>query len=199
MAITAAQISNKENKIKANTKRYVTLQSFLKRYPNKEDRFKYEWNKGVIEKFPRNMNRDQSLIQENILAFFYANPAFRQLGAFVVELDMYIATSDRTRRADMAFLTRTQMDNSLNGDLSVAPFVIEVILNNDKLNDTETKLQEYFENGVQVVWQILTFTKMVKVYTSLKKVTICLDADICSAAPVLNDFQIPANYIFGKI
>jgi Uma2 family endonuclease len=185
-------------KSQSKSKRMVTLEAFLKRYPNKEDRFKYEWNKGIIEKSPRTMNRDQSLIQENIMAFFYANPIFRQYGAFIVELDMYIPSEDRTRRADLAFLTRKQMQESLDGDVSVAPFVIEVISLNDKLGETETKLQEYFDNGVQVVWQILPITKTVKVYTSPKNVTICRDTDICSAAPVLADFQVTANYIFGK-
>jgi Uma2 family endonuclease len=198
MSAATAQPLQFIEKSQSKPKRLVSLESFLKRYPNKEDRFKYEWNKGIIEKSPRTMNRDQSLIQAQLAAYFYSNPSFRQLGDWIVELDMYIPSEDRTRRADMAFLTRKQMEESLYGDVSVAPFVIEVISLNDKLGDTETKLQEYFDNGVQVVWQILPNTKTVKVYTSPKQVTICRDADICSAAPVLADFQVTANYIFSK-
>ena len=180
------------------TKRLISLESFLLRYPNKEDAFKYEWNKGIVEKRPRTMNRRQASIQAELLACFYANPIYRKHFGFIVELDMYIPRADRTRRADMAFLTRQQMENSKKGDVSVAPFVIEVISSNDKLNETETKLNEYFENGVQVVWQILPLTETIKVYTSIKDVKICRSTDICSASPVMDEFQITVNQIFGK-
>ncbi len=179
-------------------KRLVSLQSFLAHYANKEDRYKYEWNQGVIEKTLRSMNRDQSIIQVALMAFFYSNPNFLTLGGLIVELDMYIPQVDRTRRADLAFLTKQQMEDSLKGDFSVAPFVIEVISTNDKFSEAETKLNEYFDAGVQVVWQVIPVTETVKVYTSPKNVTICSDSDICSAAPALADFQIPAHQVFGK-
>jgi Uma2 family endonuclease len=90
------------------------------------------------------------------------------------------------------------MEDSLKGDLSVAPFIIEVISNHDKLSEAETKLNEYFAAGVQVVWQVIPVTETVKVYTSPKQVTICSGSDLCSAAPVLAEFQIPAQQVFGK-
>ena len=197
MTASVAPISPSTEIAKKKPKRLISLSSFLKLYSNKEDRFKYEWHKGMIEKTLRTMNRDQSSIQAALLAYFYAHPNFKQMGGFIVELDMYMPTADRTRRADMAFLTRQQMANSKKGDTSVAPFVIEVISTNDKLSETETKLNEYFDNGVQVVWQILPITETVKVYTSAKQVKICRDEDICSASPVLPDFQITAKTIFG--
>ena len=151
MTATVAQSPPKNEKAAVKAKRLISLESFLSRYPNREDTFKYEWNKGIIEKTPRTMNRDHSTIQAGLLAYFYSNPSFRKYFGFIVELDMYIPSKDRTRRADMAFLTRQQMEDSKKGDVSVAPFVIEVISSNDKLNETETKLNEYFDNGVQVV------------------------------------------------
>jgi hypothetical protein len=36
----------------------------------------------------------------------------------------------------------------------------------------------------------------VKVYTSPRHVSICLGDDMCSAKPVLNDFEMPVNQIF---
>lgn len=179
-------------------KRLVSLQSFLEHYPNREDRYKYEWNRGVVEKTLRSMNRDQSIIQQALLAFFYANPALASQGALIVELDMYIPHIDRTRRAELGFLTRQQLEDSTKGDVSVAPFVIEVISTNDKLGEAETKLNEYFAAGVQVVWQVIPVTETVKVYTSPKRVTICSETDLCSAAPILADFQLPAHQVFGK-
>jgi hypothetical protein len=40
-----------------------------------------------------------------------------------------------------------------------------------------------------------TFFKRKKYFCSA---TICSDSDICSAAPALADFQIPAHQVFGK-
>jgi Uma2 family endonuclease len=195
MTASIAPYPSKVEKLTAKSKRLVPLESFFQQYSNREDGFKYEWNKGIIEKTPRTMNRDQSTIQEELLAYFYANPAFRKVCGFLVELDMYIPTAGRTRRADMAFLTRKQLEDSKKGDTSVAPFVIEVISSNDKINDVETKLTEYFDNGVQVVWQILPLLNMVKVYTSLNDVTICRGEDVCSAAPFLPDFKMKVKQI----
>ncbi len=178
-------------------KKAISLEAFLSLYSNREDDYKYEWHNGNIEKTPRTMNRDQSKIQEAILAYFYTHPQFRQEGAFLVELDMYIPTKNRTRRADMAFLTQPQMDETLKGDASVAPFVIEVISAFDKINEFETKLKEYFTNGVQVVWQIIPLSETVKVYTSVKNVKICQDDDVCSATPVLPTFQMTVQDILN--
>ena len=194
---TALQDPLVEKKV-ARKKRLVSLQSFLAHYANKEDRYKYEWNRGIIEKSLRSMNRDQSIIQEALNVYFYSNPAFRKLGGLIVALDMYLPHAERTRRADLAFLTRQQMGDSTKGDFSVAPFVIEVISTHDKISESETKLNEYFDAGVQVVWQVIPVTETVKVYTSPKQVTICSGSDICSAAPVLVDFQMPAHQVFGK-
>lgn len=178
-----------------NSKRFISLETFFSRYANREDGYKYEWHNGIIEKSPRTMNRDQSKIQEEILAYFYSNPSFRQQGAFIVEIDMFIPTANRTRRADMAFLTRQQMADSVKGDTSVPLFVIEVISMHDKINEFEDKLKEYFTNGVQVVWQIIPLSETVKVYTSVKNVKVCQDVDICSAAPVLLNFQMTVQDI----
>ena len=195
MTATIAQAPSKVEIKSEKSKRFISLESFFQRYSSREDGFKYEWNNGIVEKTPRTMNRDQSTIQEELLAYFYANPTFRNICGFLVELDMYIPTANRTRRADMAFLTRKQLIDSKKGDTSVAPFVIEVISGNDKINDVETQLTEYFDNGVQVVWQILPLLNMVKVYTSVNDVTICRGEDICSAAPFLPDFKIKVKQI----
>jgi Uma2 family endonuclease len=195
MTATIAQMPSKVDTRREKSKRLIPLEAFFQRYSNREDGFKYEWHNGIIEKTPRSMNRDQSTIQEELLAYFYSNPEFRPICGFLVELDMYIPTANRTRRADMAFLTRQQLEDSKSGDTSVAPFVIEVISSNDKINEVETKLTEYFENGVQVVWQIFPFIGIVKVYTSVKDVLICNGEDVCTAAPFLPEFRMRVNQI----
>ncbi len=192
MAAAQAYLEKKEI-----TKRTITLEKFLERYSNREDPFKYEWRKGTIEKKQRSMNRDQFYIYQNLLNTFIRTQAFAQKGMLMCEVDMYLPTYDRTRRADIAYLTSTQMAQSRDNKPSICPFVIEVISKNDQINEVSAKIIEYFENGIELVWVISPKVKKVEVYTSVKDVTICFGKDICSAFPVLPDFNISVNALFS--
>lgn len=187
----------KNTRSKTTSRRLVSLESFLARYTNREDPYKYEWNNGVVEKKPRTMNRDQLFIYQNLLKFFVRLKAFAEGAALICEIDMLMTSVNRTRRADIAYLTNVQMAASRNGEPSVCFFVAEVISKNDQINEVEEKLQEYFDNGVQVVWVIFPKLKQVKVYHSIRNIMVCFGEDICSAAPVLPDFKISVNDIFA--
>lgn len=182
---------------KPATKRQVSLESFVARYTNREDPYKYEWNNGIVEKKPRTMNRDQLYIFQNLLKHFISLHEFLAGAALICEVDMLMGSANRTRRADIAFLSENQMRASRNGELSVCSFVAEVISKNDQINEVEEKLAEYFDNGVQVVWVIFPKLKQVKVYHSIRDIQVCLGDDVCSAAPVLPDFSISVNDIFA--
>ena len=60
-AATAPQFQPKPARPRASKPRLVSLERFFENYTDREDPFKYEWNKGVVEKKPRTMNRDQFL------------------------------------------------------------------------------------------------------------------------------------------
>ncbi len=178
-------------------KRLISLDNFLEKYVNKEDSFKYEWNKGIVEKTDRTMNRNQFAIYRKLLNLFCKTTLFAQEGILMSEVDMYLPSVDRTRRADIAVLRGRQVDDSVSGEATVCPFVIEIISKNDQINEVEEKILEYFENGVEVIWIIFPKIKKVEVYTSIEDVKICFGNTICSAMPVLPDFNISVNDIFG--
>jgi Uma2 family endonuclease len=178
-------------------RRMISLEKFLERYSNREDPFKYEWNNGIVEKKDRTMNRNQFAIYRKLLKLFYKTAFFAQEGILMSEVDMYLPSIGRTRRADIAVLAGGQVDDSASGEATVCPFVIEVISKNDQINEVEEKILEYFKNGVQVVWVIFPKIKKVEVYTSIQDVKICFGDNICSAAPVMPDFNISVNEIFG--
>lgn len=48
-----------------------------------------------------------------------------------------------------------------------------------------------------MVWNIIPEQEVVYVYSSRKHVTICLEDDVCLAAPVLPDFKIAVNDLFA--
>lgn len=179
------------------SRRLISLQTFLERYANREQPYKYEWNKGVVEKKPRTMNRDQFLLLQKLMRLFTQTQAYSAMGELLAEVDMYLPRAERTRRADIAYLSGEQMRASRNGEPSVCPFVIEVVSKNDQINDMEDKKIEYFANGVQVLWIVFPQAQKVEVYQSPKNVTICFGDDICSAAPVLPDFEISVRELFA--
>ena len=176
-------------------KRLITLEKFLERYTNREDPFKYEWNNGIIEKKNRTMNRNQFLIIRALQNLFDTTLAKKEGGIITTEVDMFLPSVNRTRRTDLAYLSKQQMEESLDGFPSVCAFAIEVISKNDQINEVEEKIIEYFENGVQVVWVIFPKVKKVEVYTSIRDIKICFGDDICSAMPVMPDFNISVNDI----
>jgi Uma2 family endonuclease len=169
-----------------------TLEEFMAWEP--EDGFKYEWNDGEIIKFI-GMNKTQVFIYEALNQLFIEKGLWK-LGTFISEYDVQL-TGIQMRRPDIAFLSKDQIALTKQGEDEIPEFVIEVISGNDKANKVEEKTVEYFKAGVKVLWLIYPDNKTVQVYTSLKQAQICYDDDICSASPVLPDFEIKVNDIFN--
>lgn len=162
----------------------TTLEEFERWEPN--DGFKYEWNDGELIKFT-GMKRKHLRIIQILNLLFDTTQAKRQKALLICEQDVML-TGIQMRRPNMAFFTDEQINSE--GDEPIPEFCIEIISSNDQINDVKKKIKEYFKHGVRVVWVVLPEEEMVEVYTSVKDVTICLEQDICSAEPVLNDFKI---------
>lgn len=73
----------------------------------------------------------------------------------------------------------------------------EIISSNDKANKINKKIDEYFQAGMQVVWNIYPESNQVHVYTSPEDSTICRGKTICSGQPALHDFEISAEDLFA--
>jgi Uma2 family endonuclease len=135
MMTAVAQQEDNKSKIK----RLITLEKFLDRYTNREDSFKYEWKNGTIEKKDRTINRDQTKILQKLMRLFAKTKAYQSGGELINEVDMFLKTANRTRRADIVYMTAQQIEESESGDLTVCPFVVEVISKNDQINEVDTK------------------------------------------------------------
>lgn len=166
-----------------------TLDEFINWEPN--DGFKYEWNDGELIKFVGMKKKHLKLIQ--ILSLLFdTTKAKKEKGLLICEQDVML-TGIQLRRPDMAYFSDEQIKDEQ--EEPVPTFCIEVISTYDQLNDVKKKLIEYFKHGVRVVWVILPEHAMVEIYTSIKNVTICMGSDICSAHPVLDDFEISVDYL----
>jgi Uma2 family endonuclease len=170
----------------------TTLEEFMAWEP--EDGFKYEWNDGEIIKFA-GMNRKQIFIYE-VLNQKFIEKGLWKIGTLICEYDVQLS-GIQMRRPDITYLTKEQITATKQGEDEIPAFAIEVISGNDKANKVEAKIIEYFKAGVSVLWLIYPDNQTVQVYTSLKQAQICTDDDICSAKPVLEDFEISVNEIFA--
>jgi Uma2 family endonuclease len=128
---------------------------------------------------------------------FSKTKAYQNGGELIQEQDVQLS-GIQLRRPDLAFFNVDQINESLNDEEQIPEFVIEIISSNDQLNTVEDKVIEYFKAGVKVVWHILPRQKTVYVYTSRRDVKVCIENDVCSAAPVLTDFQINADQLFSE-
>lgn len=174
--------------------RPLTLEVFRKKYSDREDGFKYEFNNGIIEKTPNPMKVKQYHIVKNLTRKFIQTEAFKNGDELASELDQ-LTSATQLRRPDLALLTAQKLANN---DETVSEFVIEIISPTDSFEAVGAKVREYFAAGVRVIWQIVPAWETVYVFTSPTKITVCEGETMCSAAPVLPDFEMTAQAIFAK-
>lgn len=170
----------------------ATLQEFVEWEPN--DGFKYEWNDGELIQF-KGMDKKQVYIYDLLLNLFIEK-GYKKTGTLVSEYDVMLS-GIQMRRPDIAYLSSTQIKRAKQGADEIPALVIEIISGNDNINKVEAKITEYYKAGVQVVWLIFPEEQMVHVYTSRRTVKICLEEDICSANPVLPDFEVSIAALFA--
>jgi Uma2 family endonuclease len=156
--------------------------------------FKYEWNDGELIQFT-GINKTHLKLIRILNRLFLKTKAHQLGGELIPENDVHLS-GIQMRRPDLAFFNSEQIDKS-EDDEPIPEFAIEVISNNDQIYKVEEKIIEYFKAGMKVVWLIFPDTKSVHVYTSRKNVKICIENDICSAAPVLPEFEIGVDALLG--
>lgn len=157
------------------------------------DGFKYEWFDGELIKFQKMNIKKYFFFQ--VLMKLFIDKGLHQEGMLIAEPDVNL-TKTQMRRPDIAFFTNEQYKQGREGVDIIPEFVIEVISENDNVYKLEDKITEYFKAGVKVIWNILPHHECVYVYKSRKTVFICLEDDICSASPVLPDFELTVNNLF---
>ncbi len=175
-------------------KKVLTLQAFRRRYSEREDGYKYEYNEGEIEKTESKMKINQIHIVRNLTRRFLKTQAFASGDELILELEQ-MTSPVKLRRPDLAYV---KLGSIKTNDESIAEFVIEIISEHDNIKKVYKKLEEYFAADVKVVWLIFPDLDQVHVYTSIFDITICKGDKVCSAAPVLPDFDMTAAEVFAK-
>ncbi|GGM77517.1 hypothetical protein GCM10010967_06410 [Dyadobacter beijingensis] len=160
------------------------------------DGFKYEWNDGKIIRFGK-LKKKHLFIIRKLQQLFFRTAAFSGGGALIMEQDVMLS-GIQMRRPDLAFFNGAQIDASASTNEEPIPeFVIEIVSPTDDAEKVEEKLAEYFNTSVKVVWHIYPDNEVVYVYSSRKNVKICTELDVCSAYPVMEDFEISVRELFS--
>jgi Uma2 family endonuclease len=126
------------------------------------------------------------------------------LGTCVMEM-LFILDAERNlrRRPNVAFVSadRWPLDREIPtiGDWAIVPdLAVEVISPNDIFKDVITKLQEYFQYGVQLVWAVVPEAQQVYVYDSPTQVRILTVRDTLTGSKILPDFHLPLASLFQR-
>ena len=161
-----------------------------------EQEFGYEFaNKKVIQK---EMIKDVELmIIWWLNSFFKSTEAFKNGANLVSEVGMRLET-DNFRIPDLAFFTAEQHFSAIKGQRPIPQLAMEFLSKGETAEDIADKINDYFSSGVKLVWYIYPKTEMIYVYTSPKNIKVLQGDDICSASPIIPDFQFPTKEIFKK-
>lgn len=146
------------------------------------------------------MKKEQLYIYE-LLTQLFITKGYWENGMLVAEQEV-ILTDNTVLRPDIAYFTREQIHKSRNGVDVIPEFIIEITSNGDLIFPFEKKITDYFKAGaggvpLKVIWNIIPEQEVVYIYTSRRDVKICLENDICSAKPVLPDFEINVSTLFA--
>ena len=189
-------IKENQKNIPQKEPRKISWETFQKKYLSKEDKYKYEWLDGIVEKTLRTMDKKQFFIQDNLLEFLYSIKAKHSInGQLISEGDNFFKKNHR--RPDIAFYTRQQILLAKDDKYTVPEFVIEIISPTDNAYKVNQKVIDYRNAGVKIIWHLFPQVKEVHIYRdNALKMEVKRAQDICSAEPVIEGFTISVADIF---
>ncbi|MBA4066302.1 MAG: Uma2 family endonuclease [Isosphaera sp.] len=108
---------------------------------------------------------------------------------------------DRNRKPDAAFVPYSRWARgrplpSTNAWDVLPDLCVEVISPHDSTDDIETRIEEYFQAGVRLVWVVYPRHERFYVYDTPAQVRRLTRADTLDGGVVLPDFRLPLAELF---
>lgn len=143
-----------------------------------------------------------------------ANRLTRHLSNFGIAQDIGEAYSemlfklplpiDRNRKPDIAFVPYSRWAKyrplpSTNAWDVLPDLCVEVISPNDMAEEIETKINEYFQSGVKLVWVTYPRHERIYVYDSISQVRCLTRSDTLDGGSVLPGFALPLSELFPQL
>lgn len=128
----------------------------------------------------------------------------RNLGEAYTEMLFKLPLNkDRNRKPDAAFVSYAQWAKdtpipATNAWDVLPALCVEVVSPNDKADEIETKVNEYFEAGVLLVWVVYPRHERVYVYDSATQVRRLTRADTLEGGAAVPGFAVPLAELFPQ-
>ena len=184
-------IAEPKNKVGQNFKNVEAFQEWAY-----EQEFGYEFVDNKVIK--KEMIKDVELMIIWFLdKYFRLTEAYKNGANLISEVGMKLKTQS-FRIPDLAYFTTEQHFSAAKGEHPIPQLAIEFLSKSETVEDVADKINDYFASGVKMVWYIYPKTEMIYVYSSPKDIKVCQGNDICSASPVIPDFQFQTKDIFRK-
>lgn len=108
---------------------------------------------------------------------------------------------DRVRGADVAFISKARSSGTpRKGFLETAPeLVVEIMSPENRWEDMQQKIEEYFAIGVDRVWIVEPDNRVVRVYRSISEMVRLGEEDVLRGEGQLDGFQVPVRALFSEI
>jgi len=145
---------------------------------------------------------EHGTIEANIAYLLNSHIRPRSLGWVLTgEVGIYTRHDpDWVRAADVAFISKKQIDTIPSGFLDTPPeLVVEIVSQSDRWQDLRDKIDEYFLIGVQALWIVEPKTRSIMVYSSPTTATKYDKTEIVAASETLTGLEISVAEIFRDV
>ncbi|MGB1285204.1 MAG: Uma2 family endonuclease [Aggregatilineales bacterium] len=116
------------------------------------------------------------------------------------EVGFYTRDNKKTvRAADVAFISYSRMaaDETVRSYGEIAPeLIVEIVSPGDRAGEIETKVYEWLDFGVSIVWIVYPQSQRIHVFTDKRQPEIYSKDDILTGGDVLSGLEIAINDIF---
>jgi Uma2 family endonuclease len=177
-----------------NRKNLATVAEFEVWLSKKKTDYNYEFVNGQIVK-KNAMKQNELFISQFLTRRFSKTSAYLNNGELTAEIDVYIDEYSK-RIPDLAYFTDEQIKAAAKGTKVVPAFVIELLSDSESYDSVEDKINDYFRAGVQIVWYLNPKKQSIHLYSSAKEIKVLTEDDICSAKPVIPDFEFVVKTLF---
>lgn len=191
--ITAPLITNVPKRRSPARKLPTTFPEYLDWQP--KDGYYYEWVNGKLLKIDPMIYPRQLHIVDNLTRLFATTNAYRKGDSLMPELRMQ-TIDKRARVPDVSYWTLQQRREHAANRRTISQFIIEIISENDTAYEVDSKMDEYFDVGVRMVWHVFPESKKVYIFSSPFDIRVCQDNIICSAEEVIEGFSLKAKDVF---
>ena len=178
-------------------KKRTSWNTFQNKYLTREDLYRYEWVNGIVEKTKRDFNMPFMYLHANLQHRFYD---LKNEGILAHLVSNILFLNNVHRLPTISYFNKKQIRKMSFDENEIPLFLIEIIQSKDNISKVHERMQNYRDAGVQVVWHLFPNYEEVHVYSgkNLTSMLVCKADDICSAKPVLPNFEISVNDIFKK-